>query len=177
MIRWSGLAARALETLWQSFPAQSMTAIDVIQTLLLVVSAALVVHQLRQTTKLAKAANAQSLVAHAGTLNTLLMENAELAAIWYARGQATPEVAGPMQQERYREMLVQWLIFHENIFHQKQQKLLDPIIYQSWDRDLASTAREHDLSVVAEDLCAFFPGKFGEHLVDLRSRGSFQAGP
>lgn len=169
MIGSLGQGAQALADLWQALSEQPVTVIDVIQTLLLVLSAGLVVYQLRQANKLARAANAQSLVAHAGTLNTLLMENAELAAIWYAAGKASPEVAGPMQRERYREMLVQWLIFHENIFHQNQLGLLDPAIYKAWDRDLAWTARDHDLSVLGEDILVFFPGDFGRHLVALQS--------
>lgn len=45
----------------------------IIQAVLVVWSLVLVLRQLRQNTKLAKAANAQALVAHAATLNTLLM--------------------------------------------------------------------------------------------------------
>lgn len=112
---------------------------------LVILSLILVLRQLRQNTELARAANAQALVEHAATLNTLLMQNAELAAIWYSAGKAPPDGPGKMVRERYREMLVQWLIFHENIFYQHQKELLDPVVYDSWSRDLRMTVKEHNL--------------------------------
>lgn len=153
------------------------TVSTIIQAVFVVVSLYLVVKQLRQNTDLAKAANAQALVEHAATLNTLLMQDPELAALWYSRGKVLPDNPSKMHRERYREMLVQWLIFHENIFHQNRAGLLDPVVYQSWARDLEFTAKYHDLSVVADDLGRFFPGKFGEHLVALAKPAGGEPAP
>lgn len=139
----------------------------IVQAVLVIVSLYLVVKQLRQNTSLTKAANAQSLVEHAAMLNTLLMQDAELAALWYSGGKIQPDDPDKMYRERYREMLVQWLIFHENIFYQNQAGLLDPVVYKSWKRDLEFTVKDHDLSVVADDLRSFFPGGFGERLMAL----------
>jgi len=122
----------------------------IIQAVFVVVSLYLVVKQLRQNTSLAKAANAQALVEHAAALNTQLMQDAELAALWYSGCKMPLDGPGKMYRERYREMLVQWLIFHENIFYQNRKGLLDPVVYDSWARDLRMTAKGHDLSVIAE---------------------------
>lgn len=144
----------------------------IIQVVLVIVSLWLVLRQLRQNTELARAANAQALVEHAAALNTLLMQDAELAAIWYSVGKAPSDDPSKMVRERYREMLVQWLIFHENIFYQNQKGLLDPVVYDSWARDLRMTVEEHDLAVVANNLEQFFPGNFGMKLVALQKEQS-----
>lgn len=140
----------------------------IIQIPLVILSLILVLRQLGQNTELTRAANAQALVEHAATLNTLLMQDAELAAIWYSAGKTPPDGPGKMVRERYREMLVQWLIFHENIFYQNQKGLLDPVVYDSWARDLRITVKEHNLSVVADNLEELFPSRFGRELAALQ---------
>lgn len=171
-----------IEAVISSIAEQEMSPVDVIQAILLVVSAILVIWQLHQTVKLARAANAQSLVEHAGSFNALLIGNEELAAIWY-RGGKHPRREEMVDRYRYREMLVQWLIFHENIYHQRQKRLLDPSIYRSWEFDLRYTVKNHDLSVLDGEMPSdadgaeidrrikeFFPGDFGRHLISLRSQ-------
>ncbi len=161
---------------------QTASLIDIVQTVLLVVSAWLVVRQLRQTTQLARAANAQALVEHAGSFNALLIGNADLALLWYSGGKELPAAALDAGRYRYRELLVQWLIFHENIFYQKQRGLLDDHVYRSWDWDLRATVQNHDLAVLVGDPSAalgpgdldrklrdFFSGDFGAYLVELRN--------
>ncbi|MCL6436666.1 MAG: hypothetical protein K6T90_21145 [Leptolyngbyaceae cyanobacterium HOT.MB2.61] len=47
----------------------------------------------------------------------------------------------------HREMRVQWLIFHEDIYYQWKQKLLDDEIYRSWLADLEDVVQKHNLEV------------------------------
>jgi hypothetical protein len=66
-------------------------------------------------------------------------------------------------------MLVQWLIFHENIYYQKKKKLLDREIYEGWRKDLEFTVKNHNLKVIGRRLEEVFPGEFGHHLKDLQT--------
>lgn len=137
----------------------------IVQAVLVVVSLVLILLQLRQNAKLAKASNAQSLVEHAAAFNSLLIQNPDLAGLWYGHGK---EFNDRVSRLRYREMLVQWLIFHENIYYQHMGKLLDEKIYNSWREDLKFVVQNHNLDIVTADIEKFFPGGFGQHILRLK---------
>jgi hypothetical protein len=121
--------------------------------------------QLQLSTDLAKAANAQQLTGHAATFNATIYQDSELTALWYGEGkQFDPQK--PTDRARYREMLVQWLIFHENIYYQHKKGLLDDDLYKSWQWDMRFTARNHNLALIGR-LTDLFPGEFGEELQRL----------
>lgn len=142
------------------------------QFFLVLASLVFIWYQLRQSVKLAKAANSQSLAEQALSFNSHVTQNPEVARIWFSRGQGLEkdEFEGTFAKERYRELLVQWLILHENIHHQYQEGLLDSEIYQSWEADLKSTVETHDLSLFGDRLELIFRGPFGRHLAELRRR-------
>jgi hypothetical protein len=129
--------------------------------------------ELRHSTALAKAANAQQLTAHAAAFNATIYQDATLTDLWYSFGQGL-ELRDPAQAtaaRRYREMLVQWLIFHENIHYQHAQQLLDRDLYETWVDDLRFTVRHHNLALVPTetgDIRDVFPGRFGDQLVRLQ---------
>jgi hypothetical protein len=137
----------------------------IVQAVLVVISLLFIYFQLRQNTELARAANAQSLVEHAGSFNSMLIQNKDLATLWYSHGK---DFKNPIDEQRYRELIVQWLIFHENIYYQHKKKLLDDVIYNSWRTDLKYTVQHHNLSALGQDWDTFFPGEFGHHLAQLR---------
>lgn len=139
----------------------------IIQAVLILLSLGLIWHQLRQNAEIAKAANAQTLVGHAMSFTALLVQSPDLARLWHSHG---PTVQDDPNEDRYRELLTQWLIFHENIYYQHTRGLLDNAVYKSWSTDLEMVLKQHDLAIVAADIKAFFPGDFGEHLVALRAR-------
>jgi len=143
------------------------------QSVLVLISIFVIWYQLRQGIRLTKAANAQSLAEQAGSFNALLIQTSEVARIWYSYGKGLEkeEFKGLAAKERYRELLVQWLILHENIYYQHQGGLLDPVIYKSWAADLESTVAKHDLGVIVAPLEEVFCGDFGRHLVSLRKTG------
>lgn len=138
----------------------------IVQAVLVILSLGLILLQLRQNAELTKAANAQALVEHAGSFNALLIQNPELAKLWYAEGKG---LQNEDAARRYRELLVQWLIFHENIYYQHRKKLLDEDVYNSWRVDLKNTVQQHNVRLVTSDLRTFFPGPFGRHLIKLQS--------
>ncbi len=142
------------------------------QFVLVSVSLLVIWYQLRQGIQLTKAANAQSLAEQAGAFNALLISNAEVAKIWYTYGDekklAAEEFKELAARERYRELLVQWLILHENIFYQHQRGLLESVVYDSWAADLKACITKHNLGVIIAPLEEVFCGDFGRHLVSLR---------
>lgn len=136
------------------------------QAILVIISLGFIWYQLKQSSELAKAANSQALVEHAASFNALLIENSELADLWYGFGRTFPDVTA---ERRYRELLVQWLIFHENIYYQWRRGLLDSEVYNCWLSDLKFTVNNHNLEIVAKDVREVFPGKFGNHVMELKA--------
>jgi hypothetical protein len=134
------------------------------QAVLVVVSLIFIWLQVRQNTELAKAANAQALVEHAGSFNAMLIQDKELTRLWYSYGKGLEKSEDKL---RYRDMVVQWLIFHENIYYQYNKKLLDARIFNSWNEELKAIVNYHNLEIITPDLEAFFPGGFGRHLIEL----------
>ncbi len=143
---------------------------QIAQAILVIVSLGFIVYQVRASYKLARASNTQSLTAHAASFNSLLIQNADIASIWYSYGKELDKESDAL---RYREMLVQWLIFHENIYYQWKNGLLDAEIYQSWEVDLKITIERHDLNSIGHDLKKLFPGNFGEHMDNLKNEIKF----
>ena len=137
---------------------------QIAQAVLVIVSFGFIVYQIRASYKLAKSANTQSLTAHAASFNSLLIEHDGVAKLWYSRGKNLEGV----DKYRYREMLVQWLIIHENIYHQWENRLLDDEIYHSWFADLKYTIEHHNLDVIGPNPMGLFPGKFGNHMAQLK---------
>ena len=136
----------------------------IIQAILVVASLVLILIQLRQNADLAKAANAHALVEQTGSFNALLIQDKDLTRLWYSYGEG---ISNQVEVMQYRDLLVQWLMLHENIYYQYTKKLLDKRVYQSWLVDLKSTVHEHNMGLVAYNLVEFFPGGFGQHLTEL----------
>ena len=124
--------------------------------------------QWKQQNNIAKAANSQSLAAQAADFNFKIVETDQNLKAWYSFGRfQKPE---PYQLERYREFLTQWLILHENIFHQNQKGLLDDSVYKSWNADLEYTVRTHNFAMLNQPVEKLFPGLYGEHIRALQAK-------
>lgn len=143
---------------------------QIAQAILVVISLGFIWYQLREGVRLAKSENARSLTEQAGAFNSLLIQNAaDLAELWYSYGRNLQQ-GGEIARLRYREMLVQWLIFHEYIYYQWKQKLLDDEIYRAWLLDLENVVQNHNLDVFSNGIQSVFVGDFGRHLSQLRAR-------
>src|SRR5436305_3972494 len=95
--------------------------------------------QLRQQTLLAKVANTQSLVELSSPFNLQLIQDPKMAEYW-VHGAEQYQSFDPVEQYRYKSLLIWWLILHENIFFQWKSGLLDKTIYESWQYDLEKFA-------------------------------------
>jgi hypothetical protein len=144
---------------------------QIAQAVLVVVSLGFIWYQLQEGVRLAKSENARSLAEQAGGFNSLLIQNADLAELWYSYGRKL-EQDGEIARPRYREMLVQWLIFHGYIYYQWKQKLLDDEIYRSWlaDLELEDVVQKHNLEVFSSGIQNVFCGDFGRYLSQLRAK-------
>jgi len=137
----------------------------IIQAVVVIVSLFFIWVQLRQSSELAKASNVQSLVEHASSFNSMLIQNEDITRLWYGRGKNLKSIS---DKGRYRELLVQWLLFHENIFYQHRKGLLDSKIYKAWDEDLKFFVHTQHIEMVTKDWDGYFPGTFGKHIIELQ---------
>ena len=80
--------------------------------------------QLRQQARLTRVANTQALVGLSSPFNMQLIQDRQTAELWVT-GPRDYERMDEVDRYRYRMLLYWWLIFHENVFYQKQNELLD----------------------------------------------------
>jgi hypothetical protein len=107
----------------------------VTQAVLLPVSLGLVWYQLRKQSQLTRAANTQALVELSSPFNLLLIQDPEFAKLW-VHGASNFDSMGKVDQYRFKSLIIWWMIFHENIYYQRQRKLIDDTTYRGWDSDL-----------------------------------------
>ncbi len=107
----------------------------IVQGILFVVSIVLVWYQLRENTKLVRAANTQKLVELSVPFNLRLAQD-----------------------------LTWWLTLHENIYHQWRNKLIDEETFSSWTRDLEFYVKRQQLGNHWPDLNSFFESSFAQHV-------------
>jgi hypothetical protein len=121
--------------------------------------------QLRQQTRLAKVANTQSLVELSSPFNLQLIQDPQMAEYW-VHGAEKYQSFDPVEQYRYKSLLIWWLILHENIFFQWKSGLLDRAIYESWQYDLESFVL-YQLRERWPDLKVNFQPDFVRHVEEL----------
>ena len=124
--------------------------------------------QWRQANALAKAEHLRSISEHAANFNLTIVGSDTLSDAWFSYGRPTD--ATPIRRQQYRTLLIQWLIFHENLFFQHEHGLLDDAIYRSWDFDLRDNLPHHDLDVLGMPIEAMFRTSFGMHLKNIIER-------
>ena len=107
----------------------------IVQGLLFVISIVLVWYQLRENTKLVRAANTQKLVELSTPFNFQLAQDRGLAELWLQATQRFDEL-DEVDRSRYFNLLTWWLMLHENIYHQWRSKLIEEDTFSSWTRDL-----------------------------------------
>lgn len=121
--------------------------------------------QLRQQTLLAKVANTQSLVELSSPFNLQLIQDPKMAEYWVHGAEQYPNF-DPVEQYRYKSLLIWWLILHENIFFQWKSGLLDRTIYESWQYDLERFAL-YQLRGLWPELKLAFQPDFVRHVEGL----------
>lgn len=127
--------------------------------------------QLRQQARLTRVANTQALVGLSSPFNMQLIQDRQTAELWVT-GPRDYERMDEVDQYRYRMLLYWWLIFHENVFYQKQNDLLDEHIFASWAYDLEHFVGRQNLLAHWGDLRAGFQTEFATHIDGLLEKVS-----
>jgi hypothetical protein len=135
----------------------------VIETLVVTVSVILIWQQLKHQTKLAKASNAQALVDIASPFNLLIVEDAGVAELWL-KGPNEFQTFTEVQKIRYENAVIWNLMFHENVYLQNQNGLLDDYMYSAWDTDLKRFAKRQNIKQHWEKLWVAYHTDFRKHL-------------
>jgi hypothetical protein len=99
------------------------------------VSGGFIFWQLKHQTRLARAANVQSLVELSSPFNLQLVQDKNLAEYW-VHGKQKYKDYDAVEKCRFSNLVSWWLILHENIFFQHRNNLIDRSAYDSWQCDL-----------------------------------------
>ena len=138
----------------------------IVQGFLFVISISLVWYQLRENTKLVRAANTQKLVELSVPFNLQLAQDRALTELWRQATQRFDEL-DEIDRERYFNLLTWWLMLHENIYHQWRNRLIDEDTYRSWTRDLEYFTRRQQLRNHWTQLSTYFEASFAEHVTAI----------
>jgi hypothetical protein len=146
---------------------QSLASIaTIVEAVFVVVSVVFIWREVRENTKLTRAANAQSLVELSSPFNMQLIQDRYMAELWVLGSQKYSSMDA-VDRYRYKSLLIWWLILHENIYYQWQSRLLDESIYRSWASDLEGFVRSQNLSQLWDELKGSFQAAFGNHVSQL----------
>ena len=107
----------------------------IVQGFAVIISLIFVWFQLRQTTQLTRAANTEKLVELVSPLHLQLVQDQETARLW-AQGADEFDAMDKVDKERYYALLMFWLVFHQNIYHQHKRGFLDDDTFTGWTYDL-----------------------------------------
>jgi hypothetical protein len=136
------------------------------EAVLVAVSVILIYLELRRSNELAKAANMHALVELSSPFNLQLVQNRQMAELWFA-GADQFDTMDRIDQKRYRELLTWWLILHENIYYQYDKRLVDRDAYLAWDRDLKSFVRKQNLGRHWNTIKGAYLPEFATHVDEL----------
>jgi hypothetical protein len=147
--------------------ANWITAVSsLIAALALVATVIILIREVRETNRLARASNAQTLVDISGPFYLSLMQDRQLAEL-YARSAREFDSLDAIDRQRYRSLLIWWLIFYENIFYQRRLGLLDKHTFRPWWRDLTLFLTEHNLARHWPGLHDLFQEEFASKVTEI----------
>jgi hypothetical protein len=135
-------------------------------SLSLVVSVWLLFRELRENNKLTRAANTQTLVELSSPFFLGLIQDRNMAEI-YLRGARALEEMDEVDRYRYKSLIVWWLVFHENIYYQWRNGLLDHHSYKPWANDLKTFIALQKIGALWEEMRYLFQDEFAEHISEI----------
>lgn len=138
----------------------------ILQAVLLPVSLLFVWYQLRQQTRLTRAANTQALVELSSPFNLQLIQDRKFAELW-VHGSSLLQGMDEVDRYRFKSLLIWWLIFHENIYYQWTENLIDEPTYKAWNEDLKGFVKVMDLDKHWPDIRGFCQAGFVQHVDKL----------
>jgi hypothetical protein len=124
---------------------------SIFASLAVAVSLLFIGHQVKQQTRLAKAANSQAFVNVASSFVLAVGSSKELMA-FYKCGAETFEKLEESEKARYQYLVAWWLTFYENVQYQQDCGLLDVGVYKAWMKDMAGFVRRRRVDKVWDTL-------------------------
>lgn len=141
----------------------------IVNSVLVLISVIFIWRELRETTRLTRASNTQSLVELSSPFNLLLAQDRELVELWIKGSKQFVEL-DEVDSWRYRFLLFHSLTLQENIYYQRRKKLIDDETYNSWKRSFEEFVREHNLSQHWEQLEHYYQLDFAAYVKQLLER-------
>jgi hypothetical protein len=138
----------------------------IVQGIFVIVSIGFVWYQLRENGRLTRAANSQKFIELSSSFNLQLVQDREMAKLWM-QGAKEWDTMDEIDKGRYYNLLVWWLLLHENIYHQWKKKLLDKETYTAWKNDLEGFISAKNLDQHWDHMKANFEASFVDHVSQL----------
>jgi hypothetical protein len=141
-----------------------LSIVTIIQGIFFIISVFFLWYQIRQHNRLTRASRTQSLVEISAPFLIQLSQDRKLAELW-VNGAKTFEMMDEVEQFRYRQLLFLWLIYHENIYYQYHNGLVDEQLYQGWKIELQEFIRAKRIGLFWEkDMRSFFRTEFQQEV-------------
>jgi hypothetical protein len=126
--------------------------------------------QLAQQVNLSRAANTQTLTSLITPLNLKLTDR-QIAELWVKGFDGIDKVADEneraIQREQYHALVASNMVFYENVYSQYRAGLLDPEIYQGWDRDLADFIQKHKIARYWDEWKRLYRNDFAQRVDEI----------
>jgi hypothetical protein len=136
----------------------------------LVVSALLLLHELRESNRLTRAGNTQALVGLSSPYHMGLIQDRKVAE-FYVHGARDVGKMDEVDRYRYQTLLVWWLVFHENAYYQWRRGWLDNRSYKPWSNELKQFIQHHNLGLHWDRMRQGFQDDFARYVDRLIREG------
>jgi hypothetical protein len=131
-----------------------------------VIGVLLVLRELRESTRLTRAANAQHMVEMTSPFYLSLIQDRQMAELC-THSAASFDDLDEVDRRRYRSLLTWWLIFYENVYYQRRQDFMDNHAFLPWWRDLKLFVLEQNLARHWDELKELFQEEFAAEVSKL----------
>ncbi|MBN2000202.1 hypothetical protein JW935_21815 [candidate division KSB1 bacterium] len=122
--------------------------------------------ELRENTKLTRARNVQSLVDISIPFHIEIVKDRELNELCL-RGSQNFEKLDQVDQNRYLQLMVWWMIFYENIYYQWKNNFLEYESYKPWESYILYFMRTQKLHLHWDKIKENFQGSFVAYMDDM----------
>lgn len=139
---------------------------QIVGGLALLISVLLLIHELRVNNRLVRAANTQTLVSLSSPFHLAMIQDRQMAE-FYVGGAGNFAGMDEVDRYRYKQLVIWWLIFHENVYFQWKQGLLANRSFQPWMSDLRQFVKRQQLWNLWDELRGLFEKDFASHVWTL----------
>ena len=136
---------------------------ELLQAIFVAATALFIWRELRENTRLTRAANIQRLVETSSPFYLQIVQDRHVAELW-VKGADDFSRLDDLDKYRFRALINWWLNFHENIYFQWYGKLLEDRYYQAWSHALDTLIRKPGFSVVWGDVRDTYDSDFAGHI-------------